>query len=257
MKKIVCPLILVLLNVICISLSLAQESVPVAISPDRPSVGFGTDLVAPHYVSVENGTTWTRGGGVSLIDGTENLTRFGISRYVELRTSVPSTQWESDVRKLQLQDASFGAKIHLPSSAAWPIASIVNLSVPVGSRGVSSGGWDPSVLLATSHTLSPRLSFTASDNVSWVTNGAPGHILLSQMSVVPYWKLSGTTTAYAEYAPLVSRNPGGSGYTADSGVLWTVHDRLQFDVRGGNTLDRNGQNHLLIGAGFSFMVARR
>ncbi len=229
----------------------AQEAAQPTISTDRPSVGTGTDLVPLHWFVSENGASLTAPGGTLTVDGPENLVRFGAFKDVELRWSSPSVQKSSGVG-IQRQDASFGSKIHLPAPKSWPLSGVLTLSAPIGSAGVTSGGWDPGVLLAASHAWGPRLSTFASANFAWVSGVGRGRENVDQLATFTTWALNGRTTGYAEFAPLLSRDPAIQAYTSDAGVMWLIGKRVQLDVRVGSTVDSKGV-HPIVGAGYSFL----
>jgi len=233
----------------------AQETSQPTISTDRPSVGTGTDLVPLHYFVSETGASLTAPGGTLTVDGPENLVRFGAFKDVELRWSTPSVQKSSGVSGIQHQDASFGSKIHLPSAKAWPLSAVLSLSAPVGSRGVTSGGWDPSALVAASHAWGPRLSTFGSANFASVSGAGRGRENADQLATFTTLALNSKTTAYAEFAPLLSRDPGIQAYTSDAGVMWLVGKRAQFDVRAGSTVDSKGV-HPVVGFGYSILFHR-
>jgi hypothetical protein len=234
----------------------AQETPQPTISTDRPSVGTGTDLVPRHWVVSENGASLTAPGGTLTVDGPENLVRVGAFQNVELRWSSPSVQRAQGVPGVQHQDASFGAKIHLPAPKAWPLSAVLTLSAPIGSQGVTSGGWDPAGLLAASHAWGPRLSTFASANFASVSGAGRGRENADQLATFTTLALNGKTTAYAEFAPLLSRDPGLQAYTSDAGVLWLVGKRIQFDVRAGSTVDSKGV-HPVVGFGYSVLFSPR
>jgi len=230
----------------------AQETPQPTISTDRPSIGTGTDLVPSHWFVAENGASLNAPGGTLTVDGPENLVRFGASKYVELRWSSPSVQKSSGVSGIQRQDASFGAKIHLPSGHAWPLSAVATLSAPIGSPGVTSGGWDPAGLLAVSHAWGPRLSTFASANFASVSGAGRGCENADQLSTFTTCAFSGKATGYAEFAPLLSRDPGIQAYTSDAGLMWLVGKRIQLDVRAGSTVDSKGV-HPVVGFGYSVL----
>ena len=235
-----------------VSLEIAQETPQPTISTDRPSVGTGTDLVPRHWIVSENGASLTAPGGTLTVDGPENLVRVGAFQDVELRWSSPSVQRSQGVPGAQRQDASFGAKIHLPAPKAWPLSGVLTLSAPIGSPGVTSGGWDPAGLIAASHVWGPRLSTFASANFAWVSGPGRGRENVDQLATFTTWAVNSKTTAYAEFAPLLSRDPGIQSYTSDAGVMWLVGKRAQVDIRAGSTVDSKGV-HPVVGFGYSFL----
>jgi hypothetical protein len=149
-----------------------------------------------------------------------------------------------------------GAKIRLPAAAAWPVSAVVSLSAPAGSPGIGSGGWDPSILLTTSHIFTPRFSTFESANVAWTSNGAAGRERNTQAAFDGLWSVSSKLTAYAEWAPLFERDPGGFASTGDAGLLWVATPRLQLDARVGAIHGNVGNFSAVVGAGCSFSMGK-
>jgi hypothetical protein len=234
----------------------AQDVTQPTISTDRPSIGTGTDLVPSHRVVVENGFGLAFGAGSTTVDWSEDLVRFGVNSRIELRTMLPVMQHTAGLPGIQRQDAVMGAKIRLPAASGWPVSAVASLSAPAGTPGVGSGGWDPSILLTTSRVWTSRFSTFDSAGVAWTSNGSAGRERNTQAAFDGLWSLSSKLTAYAEWAPLFERHPGGFGSTSDAGLLWLATPRLQFDVRAGAVMGSNGTLGAVVGAGCSFSVGR-
>jgi hypothetical protein len=244
------PLLLCLTALLLFSpIGHAQDAPDAAVSTDRPSIGSGPDLVPVRRVIVESGVSWSVGQGNLMVDLPETLVRVGLSSRFELRSTPPNIQ--HDVTNFQQQDAAVSAKVKLPSSEKWPVSSIVGVSAPTGSNGVSSGEWDPSFLLTTSHVWSPRLASFESGNVIWATNGANGRQPLTQMAFDGLWSTTSAVTSFVEWAPLYSPVPHSSGYTVDGGALWVLRRYVQLDLRVGRAVN-DAQVRTVAGAGFSF-----
>ena len=225
-------------------------------SSDRPTIGTGPDLAPLHWIVAEQGIGVAAPGGHLTVDAPETLLRYGAFKSVELRWSSPSIQRSIDSPGpsggWQRQDASFGAKIHLPAPKAWPVSAVATLSVPIGSHGVSSGGWDPAITLAASHAWGPRIASYVSASFASVSGDGRGRENADQLSTITTWSFSNRTTGFVEFAPLLSRDPAISAYTTDSGLTRLIGKRIQLDARVGSTVDSAGA-HPVAGIGLCFL----
>ena len=201
---------------------------------------------------VETGLGLSTGQGVKTMDGIETLIRAGIGKGIELRATPPNLLRSSSINKVQGADSGIGTKVHLPSLGKFHFATGVNLSLPTGSAGVSSGGWDPSVLLSTSLVLTSRLSSSTSAVFGWVGNGSVAREKDLQFALDESWNATKTVTPFVEWAPFISSTAHNSGYTAQAGATWQVRPHLQFDARLG-VLVKDAQKSTLAGLGYSLI----
>jgi hypothetical protein len=98
------------------------------------------------------------------------------------------------------------------------------------------------------------VSTFASANFASVSGSGRGREGADQLATFTTFALNGKTTAYAEFAPLLSRDPGLQAYTSDAGVMWLVGKRIQLDVRAGSTVDSKGV-HPVVGFGYSVLFS--
>lgn len=232
------------------SLCRAQES-QAPLSTDRPSVGTGTDLVPVHAMEIENGVTVTNAQGRSSVDLPETLTRYGWNSRVELRAALPNTHLQRGL-PVSREDVEIAAKIRLrPAESRWPVSLVPGINVPTGTASLTSGGWDPSLVLSVSHGFSQRLSmFASSCDGAISTPGSKGHSLLTQNAMDVGWALNSSYALFGEYAPFYKAHDGIRGETLDVGGLWTVGRRVQLDARVGTTRTP-GSSSLMVSAGYS------
>jgi hypothetical protein len=232
-----------------------QEATP--ISTDRPSVGSGTDLVPVRSTQIESGISFTHDGATNTADGPESLMRIGFSSRVELQATLPNTHWPGALPGLRYSDFSLGAKVKIGSDTQpWPLAVVGSLSFPTGSVELSSGGFDPTLLVATGRALPRNFQFSASANLtSLSTNGNP-RVALSQMAASLGWCARPTLCLFAESAPFVSSAPASSGWTSDGGMSLRIAPLVQLDWRAGVTVE-NGDRSTFLSLGYSVRRDRR
>jgi hypothetical protein len=239
------------------AISQAQETTTdVPISTERPSVGAGPDLVPVHRVIIENGASFSTGQGTVVADLPESMVRVGVTNSVELRSNLPNMEHSGDFSGLRDQDAAISAKLRVHSSEKWPVSSVIGVSMPSGSKNLTSGEWDPSLMLSTSHNWSSKIGSFASGNMTWATVGSSGRKPVTQFAVDGLWSTTPAVTTYVEWAPLYVPVAHNSGYTVDTGAMWILHKYVQLDFRVGRSVV-DTQARTVVGAGCSFSFLRR
>ena len=230
----------------------AQEATAPSISTDRPAVATGTDLVAPSWIIVENGLGIKSSTGSLTLDGGETLIRYGLSRRVELRWA-PANATNTISGTMQLQDGGLSTKLSLPSTAKWPVSSVIGVTTPTGSHDETSGAWDPEVLLTLSHTWGWRINSNISYNVFWTSSPTARRSRGEQLAVCTGWSATPRIGTYVEWAPVYESDPSQAGYTVDTGITYTRGPLRQWDMRVGYTkADMTGS--VIAGIGYSFML---
>jgi hypothetical protein len=234
------------------TLAVAQQPESSPISTDRPSIGTGPDLVPLGSIQVESGGTWSRSKGANSFDGPESLIRLGLFNRAEIQITTPNLHWQSDpVLSTDAGDTAFGTKVGLRSGTSpWPLAVVVSFSFPTGSATITSGGVDPTLLLATSHNFAHNLQVSASASLGSASVPQASRVVNSQFAVDLGWNLSPRTGAFIEGAPFVSSADDSNGYSADGGATWALSPRLQLDCKAGATM-QNGVSTVFVGFGYS------
>jgi len=137
----------------------ATPDTPAPIATDRPLVTNSSIVVPPGALQAENGFLETSSQGQSITDGPETLLRLGVATRTELRFTVPGYY-----RNLTaggglgsgFGDLAFGVKEQLgPTPGGFDVSATLFLSCPTGAAGVSSGGYDPGLQVATSLLRKP------------------------------------------------------------------------------------------------------
>jgi hypothetical protein len=128
------------------------------IATDRPAITNSSVVVPASSFQAENGFLETTSQGQSVIDGTETLVRFGITKRTELRFTAPDYFYNlntGDDLDSGFGDVALGVKEQLgPTLGKFDVSVILFLSFPTGTNMVSSGGYDPGLQLPWSRALS-------------------------------------------------------------------------------------------------------
>jgi hypothetical protein len=237
---------------LCSNAGWGQSADVEPISTDRPSVATGPDLVPVHSIQFENGASWTRDQGSSAADGPQTEVRFGLSRRVELQATLPNLHWSGAASGFQYDDLSLGTKLKIGSeNRGWPLALVGSISLPSGSPERTSGGVDPTILLATEHNLPHNLQISGSANLASLSTNGGARVAQSQMALDMDWCARATTCIYAEGAPFVSTAQNANGYTIDGGLSLRIAPLIQLDGSVGTTV-LNGDHAFFATIGYSF-----
>jgi hypothetical protein len=218
----------------------------------RPAVNAGTDLVPVGAIQIENGFSWTDDGHSRTLDGPESLMRIGFSDHLELQVSLPDMHTPGP----GLDDLAFGAKVSVGSETRiWPIALVATVSVPTGSSELTSGGIDPTLVVAVSHNFAHDLQFSGSADISSLSEVGSGRSTRSQLAFDLGWCIRGDTCLFVEASPFLSSESGDSGVTADAGMALRLGPHLPCDWRVGATTQPGGTT-VFVSLGYSFRQSR-
>ena len=223
------------------------------ISTERPTMGPSSDLLPAGSLQIETGANLSTQGNRYAADLPESLLRVGLSKHWEIRLLAGNLMYQTDhaVRagRLGAQDLGLSTKVLVSGpNSLLPKSAILNISVPTGGKGMTSGSYDPSLALI------------------WTQTGSRGYFLneVAQATVTTYYgarrpiwapsiaggrSLTAHLTGFAEYAPtpLPDRTVP---YTVDGGLAYIAGKLQQFDCRTGYTKDADGL-HALISVGYS------
>ena len=186
------------------------------------------------------------------IDGTETLIRYGLTRWLELRLNPTNVTKSVSSPSLPRGDGSMTVKVPVPAPKSWPLAFVGGYTIPVGSDGLSSGSWDPTLMLTTTHTWGGHVTTGITWNRYWTSVPGSTRTRSDQAAFDIGRNTSKTTSAFAEWAPLYSSDPSQAGYTGDAGVAWTRSPLQQWDARIGYT-QAGSSGAIIAGVGYSFM----
>ncbi len=205
---------------------------------DRPDFTESPAVVARGRIQLEAGETFGREDGSHYLSLGEALFRVGLNQRLELRVAANSYGLirEQDVIGTGFEDASLGVKFAITDAArGWrpQMAVIGAVSLPTGTRAMSSQRTLPEVKFISAWELSDRVGFAT--NLNWARASRDGlqHNEYSASGSVAY-ALTERLGLYAEafafrerMQQLVKRDYVNGGVT----VLLT--NDLQLDIRAG------------------------
>jgi hypothetical protein len=227
------------------------------IATDRPSVTDSSVVVPPGSLQFENGFTDTVSQGQQTLDGPETLVRFGLLSKTELRLTAPDYfDQMGPGMPSGFGDFGVGVKQQLGPAAGFDVSLVVSLSLPIGARGISSGGYDPSVQLPWSHALSSNWTAAGMLSVYWPTEDGRRNVN-GQTTFLIDRQLTKTWDAFVEYAGDFPER-GGPNHLAHFGTSYKITPHQQLDLHGGVGLSSAAVDHFIgVGYSFRFQAVRR
>ena len=234
----------------------ADDPAPAPINTDRPAVTDSSVVVPQGTLQAENGFTDTVSGGQSSYDGPETLLRFGVASKTELRLITPDYfgvfAMGSELRS-GFGDLTLGLKQQLgPTPGGFDVSLILSLSLPTGARDFSSHGYDPSVQLPWSRSLSTNWTAAGMLSVYWPTEAGHRNITGETTFLIDR-QLTKRWDAFVEYAGDFPES-GGPRHLAHFGTAFKPTPQQQLDFHVGVGLSRAAVDHF-IGVGYSFRFA--
>ncbi len=224
------------------------------ISPDRPDFTDGPLLVVPHHLQLETGYTYARTGSEKAQTLGEILLRYALDDRWEARLGLNSYDWiDSGVPgerrisgaedpfvevKIRLNDAD--AKNRAPGVPA--LGLLVQTTVPVGSRALTSDVWQPAATLALHWDLPADWSLES--NVGY-SRAADGDRRFDQLfaSASASFQLNEKLGGFLEGYILSKESADGSAtHFADTGLSYLISKDLAVDVHVGKGLDKPHPN---------------
>ncbi len=202
------------------------------IATDRPQITSSSIVVPCGSLQFENGFQETGAGGQQTFDFPETSVRLGIASKTELRFGVPDyfyNFYAAPTFGNGFDDSSLGFKQQLgPIRGGFDVSLIASVSFPTGARLISSHGYDPTVQLPWSRSLTKNWTVAGMFSVLWPTEG-PRRNLTGQSSVYFDRQLTKLWDAYFEYSGSFPQR-GGSQNVIDFGTAYklTPHQQLDF-----------------------------
>ena len=223
----------------CVADAVAQDPGP--INAERPSFSSSPLALATGFWQIEAGYQYTRNGGErSLKEQTlpNALLRFGIFQNLELQLNgVGFKHTRTGGMKTDgSQDVNLGIKWQVNASdAVVPIGLFVGVSVPVGSSGLTSDDYDPSVGIFWSHSGSLEWFGTA---MAQKAGGQYSYDNAVGISLA----LNETIGSFIE---LHSSFPQGAGpaHNLNAGITWLLAYALQVDIHGAAGLNGRANDY--------------
>jgi hypothetical protein len=229
------------------------------IATDRPQITSSSVVIPCGSLQFENGFQETGNGGQQSFDLPETSVRFGIANKTELRFAAPDSFFNDDTVPgfaTGFGDLSLGFKQQLePTRGGFDASLIATVSLPTGANLISSHGYDPTVQLPWSRSLTKNWTAAGMFSLMWLTEGARRN-LTGQSSVYLDGQLTPSWDAYVEYSGAFPQR-GGPQHMIDFGTAYKPSPHQQLDFHCGFGLSAATPDHS-IGFGYSvrFQVIR-
>jgi Putative MetA-pathway of phenol degradation len=226
---------------------------------DRPQITSSSVVVPCGSLQFENGFQETSNGGQWSYDLPETAVRFGIASKTELRFVVPNYFFNDDSASgfaTGLGDLSLGFKQQFgPTRSGFDLSLIPSLSLSTGASAISSHGYDPTVQLPWSRSLTKNWTVAGMFSLMWPTETARRN-LTGQSSAYFDRHLTPPWDAYVEYSGAFPQR-GGPQNVIDFGTAYKPSPHQQLDFHCGFGLSATTPDHS-IGFGYSvrFQVIR-
>jgi hypothetical protein len=229
------------------------------ISTDRPQITNSSVVVPCGSLQFENGFQETGNSGQRSFDFPETSVRLGIAGKTELRLAAPDYFYNDDTSTgfaNGFGDLSVGFKQQLgPTRGGFDVSLIPSVSLPTGENLISSHGYDPTVQLPWSRSLTKNWTAAGMFSLMWPTEAGRRN-LTGQSSVYFDRQLRQTWDAYAEYSGVFPQR-GGPQHVIDFGTAYKPSPHQQLDFHCNFGLSAATPDHS-IGFGYSvrFQVIR-
>jgi hypothetical protein len=224
------------------------------LATDRPQITNSSIVVPCGSLQFENGFQETSSSGQRGYDLPETSIRLGIARNTELRFATPdyffSTQ-NSPAFPTGAGDTLLGLKQHFGPVAGFDLSLIPSLSLPTGAYAISSHGYDPSLLLPWSRSLSK--TFTLAGQLGLLDPTVSSRRDLNgQASLYLDRQLTAPCDAYIEYSGTFPQR-GGPAHLIDLGTAYKLTPHQQLDLHINLGISANTAP-FAIGVGYSFRL---
>ena len=152
-------------------------------------------------------------------------------------------------------DLGLGAKIRfLDQSGLVPaVAALLAVSLPTGSSGVTSDGFDPRGALLFQWDLTERLGLVANARFEGPTQGTDDAVRIFQFRPQLSFEaaLGGGWGAFVEYYGEIKSAGKEDEHSLDGGFTFLVNDDLQLDLSAGGGLNQAAPEWF-VSAGFAW-----
>jgi len=224
------------------------------ISTDRPDFTESTEVVGPGVVQWEGGFTFERERDhVGMTTGPYPLLRVGVGRTLEVRVASDGLKFSrSGGTPSGMADQEVSLKVRLAEAGKYrpSFAILGRLSLPYGSTGYSSRGYDPGVTLAWGRDL--KSGFEVSGNFNFDNVTANGKRTLQNgesLSIARHVNRRWGT--YCEvYTISEPEIPGARDWVLNGGVTRN-YGNVQLDAEAGRALTAHGPVWFF-GVGFAY-----
>lgn len=201
------------------------------ISTDRPQITEASTVVPCGSLQLENGFAEADSGRKWGLDLTETWTRWGVPARGEARFALPEYFRNAATASgfsSGASDVVLGYKQQLGPTHGFDVSVIPSLSFPTGSSGISSHGYDPSLQVPWSRSLSKNWTAAGMFSVAWPTQPS-GRNTTGQASVYFDRQITNPWDAWAEYSGSFPQR-GGPAHILNMGASYkpTPHQQIDF-----------------------------
>lgn len=220
------------------------------IATDRPQVTNASIVVPCGSLQLENGFQVTGTGGQQSADFPETSFRVGITAKTEFRFAAPNYFREAaaGAEANGAGDLSLGLKQQLGPILGFDLSLIPSVTLPTGSNSISSHGYDPSVQLPWSRSLTKVWTVAGQFGVAWPTESGQRNTS-GQTSFYVDRQLTSPWDAYVEYSGVFPQR-GGPQHQIDFGTAYKPTPHQQIDLHCGFGLSSAASDYS-VGVGYS------
>jgi hypothetical protein len=201
------------------------------ISTDRPQITNASTVVPCGSLQFENGFEQTGSAHKQGFDAPETSIRFGIANKTELRLGVPNYLYQTNAGTAFANGASdllLGFKQQLGPIHGFDVSIIPSVSLPTGANAISSHGYDPSLQVPWSRSLTKV--WTAAGQLSLLDPTSSGQRNLTGQASMYFDRALGSVwDAFVEYSGQFPQR-GGPQHTIDFGAAYKISPHQQLDL---------------------------
>jgi hypothetical protein len=229
------------------------------ISTDRPQITEASTVVPCGSLQFENGFAVTGNGSRHGLDLPETWMRWGVPAKGEIRFAVPDYFTNDDTAlgfTSGASDVVLGYKLQLGPTHGFDVSIIPSLSFPSGSKGITSGGYDPFIQVPWSRSLSKNWTVAGMFALADPTQPS-GRNLTGQGTLYFDRQLTALLDAWAEYSGSFPQR-GGPQNLINLGACLKPTPHQQIDFHWSYGLSAAAPDYSL-GLGYSvrFQITRR
>jgi Putative MetA-pathway of phenol degradation len=245
--------------------ALAQQSAP-PLSSNRPGISESEALLVTRAFQLESGFTFAEFGEEGerqrQVDFPEATLRFGLSPRLELFANGSNLVWNrtsstggASIAATHGTDLSLNAKLGLLSEDAnrLTLSAAMGLSIPVGSEGESSDGYDPSLRLLWSKALPDDFGIAGNLNIASTTSDGRRDATGSASLGVGRPIAKSTSWFVELFGDFIKGDQ--AEWQLDGGVAIAATRDMQFDISAGRTL-QSGPSAWFFAAGITLRHRR-
>jgi hypothetical protein len=246
--------------------ALAQTGAP-PITSNRPGISESESLLPPKAFQLESGFTFAKfddgQGRHSQVDLPEATLRFGLAKRFEAFVNASNLVWNRtrssggvSTAETRGSDLSLNAKVGLLSEDPHPftLSAAMGVSLPVGSEGESSGGYEPSLRLLWAKALPGDFGMAGNLDVSSETSDGQRHAV-GAASIGFGHRFVQSTAWFVELFGDFAKAQSAQ-WQFDGGLAIVARPDLQLDISAGRTLQR-GPPEWFFASGLSLRHRRR